>query len=242
MRAEIHGAGVARARSQADERCGSAAEPSSSTRLDPFDLLVLLAFAAISMWVLVLDLHRAAVHGLVWTGTDGFYIVDQMQYLAWIRDASHHLLASNLFVLRGTPADYFQPAVAISGVLTALGRRPLARVAAVEAGRSPRRLLWRPRVRAAEPRGHLAASGGDGARAVLRLVHDHLREHRRPRRPVRAVPFMGLYVRAARTWHDAASARHLRWRATTGRPDPPARHVGARGARRTRELAASLGG
>ena len=48
----------------------------------------------------------------MWTGTDGFFIVDQMQYLAWIQSASHHLLVANLFVLRGTPSDYFQPAVA----------------------------------------------------------------------------------------------------------------------------------
>ena len=60
-------------------------------------------------------------HGLVWTGTDGFFIVDQMQYLAWIQSASHHLLITNLFVLRPTPADYFQPAIVISGALVALG-------------------------------------------------------------------------------------------------------------------------
>jgi len=91
------------------------------SRPDWFELLVLGAFAAASMWVVALDLHRASVHGLVWTGTDGFYIVDQMQYLAWIREAAKHVLASNLFVLHPTAADYFQPAVAISGGLTALG-------------------------------------------------------------------------------------------------------------------------
>jgi hypothetical protein len=86
-----------------------------------FELLVLLAFAAMSMWTVALDVHRAAVHGLVWTGTDGYYIVDQMQYLAWVQDAAHHFLVSNLFVLRATPNDYFQPAVIISGALVALG-------------------------------------------------------------------------------------------------------------------------
>jgi hypothetical protein len=90
-------------------------------RLDAFELSVLVAFAAVSVWVLALDVGRVVFDGAVWTGTDGVYIVDQMQYLAWIADASHHLLASNLFVLRDTPADYFQPAVAISGGLTALG-------------------------------------------------------------------------------------------------------------------------
>jgi hypothetical protein len=61
------------------------------------------------------------VHGRVWTGSDSIYGVDQFQYEAWIESASRHFLVSNLFVLRSTPAVYFQPAIAISGGLTALG-------------------------------------------------------------------------------------------------------------------------
>lgn len=90
-------------------------------RIDPFELGLLAAFAVISVWVLGLDLWQVIVNGREWTGTDGVYLVDQMQYLAWIRDASHHLLASNLFVLRNTPTDYFQPAIVISGGLSAIG-------------------------------------------------------------------------------------------------------------------------
>ncbi len=101
--------------------------------LDYFELSVLVLFAAVSVFVLVLDLWRVVFHGAVWTGTDGVYIVDQMQYLAWIKDASHHFLASNLFVLRDTPADYFQPAVVVSGGLTALGMSPALSL-----------LLWKP--------------------------------------------------------------------------------------------------
>jgi hypothetical protein len=102
-------------------------------RLDRFDMWVLLAFAAISMWVLALDVGRVVFDGGVWTGTDGVYIVDQMQYLAWIKDASKHVLASNLFVFRSTPADYFNPAVVLSGGLTALGMAPWLSL-----------LLWKP--------------------------------------------------------------------------------------------------
>ena len=94
---------------------------------------MLLAFAAVSMWVLALDVWRVVFDGRVWTGTDGVYIVDQMQYLAWIKDASKHVLASNLFVLRDTPADYFNPAVVVSGGLTALGMAPWLSL-----------LLWKP--------------------------------------------------------------------------------------------------
>src|ERR1700761_3560370 len=93
-------------------------------KLDRFELGILIAFGAVSLWVLTLDLLQVIVNGRVWTGTDGVYIVDQMQYLAWIRSASQHLLASNMFVLRSTPADYFQPAVVISGGLSALGLAP----------------------------------------------------------------------------------------------------------------------
>jgi hypothetical protein len=100
---------------------------------DRFDLAILAAFAAVSVWVLGLDLWQVIAHGRVWTGTDGFFLTDQMQYVSWIRDASHHVLASNLYVLRPTPADYFQPVVAIAGALTALGVAPWLAL-----------LLWKP--------------------------------------------------------------------------------------------------
>jgi hypothetical protein len=90
-------------------------------RLDRFELGLLAVFGALSMWVVALDVWHAAADGLVWTGTDGYYIVDQMQYLAWIESAAHHGLISNLFVLRSTPSDYFQPAILISGAITGLG-------------------------------------------------------------------------------------------------------------------------
>jgi hypothetical protein len=102
-------------------------------RIDRFEAAVLGAFALLSLWVLAVDLWQVVVHGRVWTGTDGVYIVDQMQYLAWIRDASHHLLSSNLFVVQPTAADYFQPGVTISAALTALGVPPWLSL-----------LLWKP--------------------------------------------------------------------------------------------------
>jgi hypothetical protein len=98
-----------------------------------YEIGLLVAFAAMSMWVVGLDLWQVIAHGRVWTGTDGIYIVDQMQYLAWIQSAAHHLFSANLFVLRSTPADYFQPAVAISGGVTALGVAPWVSL-----------LIWKP--------------------------------------------------------------------------------------------------
>jgi hypothetical protein len=102
-------------------------------RLDGFELGLLAVFGALSMWVVLIDVWQVVAHGLVWTGTDGFFIVDQMQYLSWIQSASHHLLISNLFVLRSTPSDYFQPAIAISGAISALGVAPWLAL-----------LLWKP--------------------------------------------------------------------------------------------------
>ncbi|MEO8968576.1 MAG: hypothetical protein ABI355_13180 [Solirubrobacteraceae bacterium] len=101
--------------------------------LDRVEWALLAGFALMSMWVIGLDIYNAIAHDRVWTGTDGFFIVDQMQYLAWIQSASHHLLAANLFVLRDTPSDYFQPAVLISGAITALGVAPWLAL-----------LLWKP--------------------------------------------------------------------------------------------------
>jgi hypothetical protein len=102
-------------------------------RIDRFDLSVLAVFGLVSLWVLGLDLWQVAVNNRVWTGTEGVYIVDQMQYLAWIHDAANHVLTSNLFVLRSTPHDYFQPAVLVSGGFTALGMAPWLSL-----------LLWKP--------------------------------------------------------------------------------------------------
>jgi hypothetical protein len=102
-------------------------------RLDRFDASMLALFGLLSLAVVALDLWQVVMHGRVWTGTDGEYVVDQLQYLAWIRDTANHGLVSNLFVLHATPADYLQPAVLISGGLTALGVAPWLSL-----------LLWKP--------------------------------------------------------------------------------------------------
>src|SRR5947209_3535539 len=133
MRAEVDVAGVPRA---APVRPKPAAKPAAEPgrrRFDWFSLALLAAFGAVSLWVLALDLFQVVVHGRIWTGTDGVYLVDQAQYLGWIQSASHHLLSANLFVLHGTSADYFQPAITISAGLAAAGVAPWLAM-----------LLWKP--------------------------------------------------------------------------------------------------
>jgi hypothetical protein len=107
---------------------------STRRRIDWFEVGALGLFAAVSVWVLALDLYQVSTHSnMVWTGTDGLFLNDQMQYLAWIQDASKHFLASDMFVLRATPHDYFQPVIVVSGGLSAIGVTPWLAL-----------LLWKP--------------------------------------------------------------------------------------------------
>src|SRR2546429_9671189 len=134
MRVERDVAGVPRtAPVRPEPPASKPAQRRRRARLDWFELAVLGAFGLVSVWVLAVDLFQVVAHGRVWTGTDGVYLVDQMQYLAWIQSASHHVLSANLFVLRGTRAAFFQPAVTVSAELTALGVAPSVTL-----------LLWKP--------------------------------------------------------------------------------------------------
>jgi hypothetical protein len=90
-------------------------------RLDGFELGALVLLGALSLWDVAGDLAIARAHGLVWTRTDGFFAVDQLQYLAWIQSSAHHWLIGDEFVLRPTPADYLQPAILLSGLLVRAG-------------------------------------------------------------------------------------------------------------------------
>jgi len=63
----------------------------------------------------------------VWTkggyvaGGDGFLVLDQMQYLNWLRQAGSHVLIENLYDLAPGPRSFFHPGLLISGGLNALG-------------------------------------------------------------------------------------------------------------------------
>lgn len=81
-----------------------------------FGVLTIWAFAPLAVIAVYV-----AVNGGVLTGANGIDFFDQYQYLAWIRDAGGHLLASDLWVTRGTAHDYLQPMYLISGLLWRLG-------------------------------------------------------------------------------------------------------------------------
>jgi hypothetical protein len=84
------------------------------------------------MWLLAVLLSKQN-HDRVWTGTDGPFVGDQLQYLAWIREASRHVLIANPFTVEPTRATFLHPGLAISGIFTRLGMSP-----------SLAYLLWKP--------------------------------------------------------------------------------------------------
>jgi hypothetical protein len=59
--------------------------------------------------------------GGVVTGSDGFLVVDQLQYLNWVRQAGHHLAVANLYDLEPGPHAFVHPGVLVSGLLHRLG-------------------------------------------------------------------------------------------------------------------------
>lgn len=86
-------------------------------RLDTFDRAVLAALAGLSMIVIAMLLTK----GRSLSGADGLLASDQLQYFAWIREASGHLLIGNLYDLAPGDRVFLHPMFAISGGLAALG-------------------------------------------------------------------------------------------------------------------------
>lgn len=80
-------------------------------RLDRFELAVLVALAGMSLMVLAGLLTK----GRPLSGADGVFAVDQLQYLAWIRDAGEHGLIGNYFGPGGHV--FLHPGFLLSGVL-----------------------------------------------------------------------------------------------------------------------------
>jgi len=88
--------------------------------MDAFDLVTLAAFLALSMWTVgVLATQRRGLQS--WTGTNGLYLGDQMQYLGWIRDSAQHVLIGDPYQTNESPHDFLEPGLVISGFLVRLG-------------------------------------------------------------------------------------------------------------------------
>ena len=112
------------------------------------EIVLLAALAAWALFPLVLLLAHAAHTHTTFTGADGLIGADgvlgadQLQYLAWVRDAGSHGLASDLFSFGPSGHVYLEPLFTISGLLWRAGLslqlaylvwRPLAAVALLAA-------------------------------------------------------------------------------------------------------------
>src|SRR5204863_5783551 len=86
--------------------------------------LTVLSGVVVILWgvvPLVFLANRARGHGAIFTGAAGPFPADQLQYMAWIRYASRHLLAADLFTLHGAGHIFLHPMFAVSGGLVRLG-------------------------------------------------------------------------------------------------------------------------
>jgi hypothetical protein len=101
--------------------------------LDRFDTCLFGVLVALSLWTLGLDVWQVVLHGRIWTGTEAVYQEDGMQSLMWIEGILKHGASPDLYVLGRTPADFFQPLLAISAGVAALGIAPYVAL-----------LLWKP--------------------------------------------------------------------------------------------------
>jgi len=66
--------------------------------------LLLAVLAALSLWVLGVDILGSRCARLVWTGSETVYVADGMQSLTWIQGMLHHGASPDMYVLGRTPA------------------------------------------------------------------------------------------------------------------------------------------
>jgi hypothetical protein len=84
--------------------------------LDRFELGVLVVLAASSLAILLPLLTR----GRPLSGSDGFFPADQLQYFAWIRESSEHVLIGNRFDLAPGDRPFLHPGFLLSGLAHAV--------------------------------------------------------------------------------------------------------------------------
>jgi hypothetical protein len=83
--------------------------------------LMLWSLLPLAILFVSLDGGLSIGSGGVFTGADFPDVIDQLQYLSWIRDAGDHALLSNRFDLVADPHLFLHPAYALSGLAWRLG-------------------------------------------------------------------------------------------------------------------------
>lgn len=87
----------------------------------PATILLLAALVAWAAAPVVYELARAVAHHETFTGADGLFAGDQLQYLSWIRSSGEHWLAADDFTLAGSGNVFLHPMFFISGLLSRAG-------------------------------------------------------------------------------------------------------------------------
>ena len=94
---------------------------SESSRRDWFEWLLLAAFAGLGFAVLAGLYLRTSLKGGYVTGSDGFLVVDALQYLNWLRQSGVHLAAANLYDFAELKYTFVHPGLIFAGLLHQLG-------------------------------------------------------------------------------------------------------------------------
>lgn len=100
---------------------GAGARRFGALRLDGFEWGCLAALAALALGPLAGMLVRVWTRGGVVTGSDGYLVVDQLQYLNWLRQAASHVAAANLYDIAPLRHTFVHPGIVISGLLHRAG-------------------------------------------------------------------------------------------------------------------------
>lgn len=94
---------------------------------------LLAALAALALAPLTGLLVRVWLEGGRISGADGLLVLDQMQYLNWLRQAGEHGLVANYYDLAPGPRSFLHPGLLVSGGLNGLGLGVIASY-----------LVWKP--------------------------------------------------------------------------------------------------
>ncbi len=85
------------------------------------DWVVLALYSLLAFAPLIGLVVRVWTQGGVITGADGFFVVDPMQYVNWLRQSGEFGAAANLYDLAPGPHSFVHPGLLLSGLLYRLG-------------------------------------------------------------------------------------------------------------------------
>ncbi len=93
----------------------------AAVRLGAVEWACLAGVTALALGPLAGLLLRVWSRGGVVAGSDGFLVVDQLQYLGWLRQAADHVAAANLYDIGPLRHTFVHPGVVLSGLLHKAG-------------------------------------------------------------------------------------------------------------------------